>query len=115
MVSFAVDARVESASAHEKQAVECRMITSPRPRIRSALLLATALLAASRLAPPTRAASGIDGLWDASVVANGVEIPFRFEIATNGREAQGFFFEGDRKIGSTSRPLSRGGPHPQYS
>ena len=70
------------------------MLTSPRARIRSALLLATVLLAASRLAPPTRAASGIDGLWDASVVANGVEIPFRFEIATNGSRGAGIFLRG---------------------
>jgi thiol-disulfide isomerase/thioredoxin len=84
------------------------MLTLPRIRVRSALLLAAALLAAPRLAPPTQAASRIDGLWDASVVANGVEIPFRFEIATNGAEAQGFFFEGDRKIGSTSGHFADG-------
>jgi thiol-disulfide isomerase/thioredoxin len=36
------------------------------------------------------------------VVANKVEVPFRFEIAQNGAQVQGFFFEGDRKIGSTS-------------
>jgi hypothetical protein len=29
-------------------------------------------------------------------------VPFRFEIAGSGAEIQGFFFEGDRKIGSTS-------------
>ena len=30
------------------------------------------------------------------------EIPFRLEIAQNGAQVQGFFFEGDRKVGSTS-------------
>ena len=54
------------------------------------------------LLPPAQAAESIDGLWDAVVVASGVDIPFRFEIAVKGREAQGFFFEGDRKIGSTA-------------
>jgi thiol-disulfide isomerase/thioredoxin len=49
-----------------------------------------------------RAQPPIDGLWDAVVVAAGAEVPFRFEIATKGTDAQGFFFEGDRKIGSTS-------------
>jgi thiol-disulfide isomerase/thioredoxin len=65
------------------------------------LFLVVALVVAAGPAPATKAAS-IDGLWNATVTAGGVEIPFRFEIATNGTEAQGFFFEGDRKVGSTS-------------
>lgn len=44
----------------------------------------------------------VNGLWDAVVVVNKAEVPFRFEIAQSGNRAQGFFFEGDRKIGSTS-------------
>jgi thiol-disulfide isomerase/thioredoxin len=70
--------------------------------LRKGLLPVVALLVAAHLAPAPRAASGIDGLWEATVVAGGVEIPFRFEIATNGTDAQGFFFEGDQKVGSTS-------------
>src|SRR5690349_15832509 len=56
---------------------------------------------------PMRAAS-IDGLWDATIVSGGTEIPFRFEIATKGGDAQGFFFEGDRKIGSTAGTFAGG-------
>src|SRR6266852_8584633 len=78
------------------------MLISTRRHVRTGLLLAAVLLAAAPLAQPARAASGIDGLWEAIVVANGVDVPFRFEIATNGADAQGFFFEGDRKVGSTS-------------
>src|SRR5436190_1057659 len=58
-------------------------------------------------ANPT-AASKIDGLWDAVIVSGGgqnspgFEVPFRFEIATSGAKAEGFFFEGDRKVGSSS-------------
>ena len=59
-------------------------------------VLAAALLVAS----PVYAQ--VNGLWDAIVVSNGTEIPFRFEIAVNGAEAQGFFYEGDRKVGSSS-------------
>jgi len=45
----------------------------------------------------------IDGLWDASVIVAGpAEIPFRFEISSSNGQVQGFFFEGDKKIGSTS-------------
>jgi thiol-disulfide isomerase/thioredoxin len=52
--------------------------------------------------------SNIAGLWDAEIVANQFEIPFRFEIAQNGNQVQGFFFEGDRKIGSSSGSFSGG-------
>src|SRR6266542_22148 len=65
----------------------------------AALLVAFSLLPLGRSAD---AASSVDGLWDAVVVANGVEIPFRFEIASRASEIEGFFFEGDRKVGSSS-------------
>ena len=71
-------------------------------RVRQGLLAVGVMLVASHSAPPASAASRIDGLWDAIVVANGTDVPFRFEITTNGTEAQGFFFEGDRRVGSTS-------------
>ena len=69
------------------------------------LCLAALLLASPALgqgaSPPS-----IDGLWDAVVTAGAADasfaVPFRFEIATKGATAEGFFFEGDRKIGSTS-------------
>ena len=71
------------------------------------LLLAAAFLAApvltsSAFAQTRSSPSRIDGLWDATVVASDAAVPFRFEIATKGSGAQGFFFEGDRKVGSTS-------------
>src|SRR6476659_8524277 len=84
------------------------MPISLRTHGRTGLFLAAAWLAAARLAQPAHAAAGVDGLWDAIVVANGVEIPFRFEIATKGESAQGFFFEGDRKVGSTSGRFADG-------
>ena len=65
-------------------------------------LLAAALLVAS----PVYAQ--VNGLWDALVVSNGAEIPFRFEISVNGADAQGFFFEGDRKVGSSSGRFADG-------
>lgn len=46
--------------------------------------------------------SRIVGRWDAMVVVNSVEVPFRFEIAQNDRDVVGFFFEGNRKVASTS-------------
>jgi len=53
-------------------------------------------------------AQGIDGRWDAAVLANGVAVPFRFEIVTTGSNATGFFFDGTRRIGSTSGQFNRG-------
>ena len=74
------------------------------------LIAAAALVLASSTAVPARAQApaGINGLWDAVVVAGGAEVPFRFEIATRGAQAEGFFFEGDRKIGSTSGSFANG-------
>jgi thiol-disulfide isomerase/thioredoxin len=60
------------------------------------------------------AAASIDGLWDAVVAAGQTQVPFRFEIATKGGEAQGFFFEGDRKIGSTSGVFTDGSLKLEY-
>jgi peroxiredoxin len=69
------------------------------------ILLASLLLLA---AVPIASAPKITGLWDAVVVVNQVEIPFRFEIAQTGAQVRGFFFDGDRKIGSTSGSFENG-------
>jgi len=73
--------------------------------LHAALLVTVAALA---IPAATRAQSSVDGLWDAVVIAAGTNVPFRFEIATKGSEAQGFFFEGDRKVGSTSGSFADG-------
>jgi thiol-disulfide isomerase/thioredoxin len=61
-------------------------------------------------APPAvaQAQTSLNGLWDAVVITNGVEIPFRYEIALRGTQAQGFFFEGDQRIGSSSGSYTDG-------
>ena len=71
-----------------------------------ALVLATILAGCS--IPTMAEPVSIAGLWDAVIVANDVEVPFRFEIASNGPTASGSFFEGDRKIGSTSGSYADG-------
>jgi thiol-disulfide isomerase/thioredoxin len=47
-------------------------------------------------------AAQIAGEWNATVTVGSAEIPFRFEISAKGTELQGFFFEGEKKIGSSS-------------
>ena len=69
----------------------------------AALLVAPAFIASAAAQPAV-----INGLWEATIAASGTEIPFRFEIAAKGADAQGFFFEGDRKIGSTSGRFADG-------
>jgi thiol-disulfide isomerase/thioredoxin len=72
------------------------------------LLVALPVTLAPQVAAPGVAAKRIAGLWDAVVIADQTEIPFRFEIAQNGAQVQGFFFEGDRKIGATSSSFENG-------
>jgi thiol-disulfide isomerase/thioredoxin len=54
------------------------------------------------------AGSAPAGLWDAAVVVNGLEIPFRFEIARNGSAVSGWFFNGDEKVLSTGGTFENG-------
>lgn len=48
------------------------------------------------------------GLWDATVTVNGLDIPFRFEIAGKGADVKGSFFDGDRKVTSTRGTFENG-------
>jgi thiol-disulfide isomerase/thioredoxin len=67
-----------------------------------AVLLLTPALRAQ--APP----QSLAGLWDAAVVVNGLEIPFRFEIAGSGSAVSGSFFNGDEKVTSTGGKFDSG-------
>jgi thiol-disulfide isomerase/thioredoxin len=58
--------------------------------------------------------TSISGLWDAAVVVNKVEVPFRFEIEKKGNHVQGFFFDGERKVGSTSGSFENGSLKLEY-
>lgn len=73
--------------------------------MRKVLLLAVLVLV---MALPSIAAPGVAGLWDAVLVVNQEQIPFRFEVEQSGNQVQGFFFEGDRKVGSTSGSFEDG-------
>jgi thiol-disulfide isomerase/thioredoxin len=61
------------------------------------ILTAAALLFAS-----LTGAQSLTGLWDATVKVNGLEVPFRFEIAADGPKITGTFFNGDAKFISSS-------------
>ena len=69
------------------------------------LVVVVVLLAALPTAAQT---SSPAGLWDAAVVVNGLEIPFRFEIAGAGAAVKGWFFNGDEKVESTGGTFENG-------
>ena len=52
-----------------------------------------------------RQTADINGTWNATIVSGGAPIPFRLDLASDGHQARGFFFDGDRKIPSTSGKL----------
>src|SRR5262249_40994996 len=56
----------------------------------------------------TAGAQSLAGLWDATVVANGVTIPFQMELAIEGSNLKGSFFNGDEKVTSTRGRLENG-------
>jgi peroxiredoxin len=65
----------------------------------SALLLALPLQPAVAAAPVT--ASGVSGLWDATVQVGALQVPFKFGIDASGAHAAGWFFNGEEQVGST--------------
>ena len=73
--------------------------------IRFFAFLGLTLLAASLSATAER----VDGLWDASIEVNGVEVPFRLEISTGGTDASSYFFNGNEKVNPSTRGSFRDG------
>lgn len=67
-------------------------------------LIGAVLLAAGVAACGVAATDPVElaGEWDARVVANGVEVPFRFEVTDEGGAVTGSFFNGERRVSSTS-------------
>jgi len=77
--------------------------------MRRLLTLVFALaLAAPALTRAQAPSQSLSGLWDAAVVVNGLEIPFRFEIAGTGASISGSFFNGDEKVTSTGGKFENG-------
>lgn len=60
------------------------------------------------LGPSIESAQSLNGTWDATVIVNNLPIPFRFEIAQQGPNVKGSFFNGDEKVTSTSGQFKDG-------
>ena len=70
--------------------------TLARPTLVWTMLVIAPVFAADEVSAPS-----LVGRWHATVVVNGVEIPFEFEIAKRSGGLAGSFFNGDRRITST--------------
>jgi len=68
-------------------------------RVAAAFLMSVVVSAAGADGP------SLAGRWDAVVVANGVDVPFPFEIVTDASGVKGSFFNGERRITSTAGRL----------
>jgi peroxiredoxin len=77
--------------------------------MRTKLSIALVAVLLALLTFPARAgAQALNGLWDATIVVNGVEIPFRMELTGSGSDVKGSFFNGDEKTTSTTGQLQNG-------
>jgi hypothetical protein len=65
-------------------------------------------IAALRAIAPAAFAQSVAGLWDATLTLNQVQIPFRIELAGDGLNIKGWFFNGDEKVISTAGKLENG-------
>jgi thiol-disulfide isomerase/thioredoxin len=72
-------------------------------------ILAIAGAAALSVGPAQAQPPALNGRWDATVVVNGVEIPFLFEIDTRNGAPSAAFFNGERRIRSTSSQVKENG------
>lgn len=57
---------------------------------------------------PLAMAQDLAGVWDATINFDGVEIPFRMGFSGDGTKLQGWFFNGDDKVLSTSGTYQNG-------
>ncbi len=72
-------------------------------------LVAAAIAAAAWTIQPAAAQTpSIGGMWDATVTAGGVEVPFRMQIAASGASITGTFFNGDEKMSSSAGTFDHG-------
>ncbi len=70
----------------------------------AALLLAIAPAALAQSNTP----QSLTGLWDATITFNGQDIPFRLQIAGDGSNVQGWFFNGNEKEISNAGSFQNG-------
>ena len=63
----------------------------------------------------TLSAQSLTGLWDATIVANGVTVPFHLELASDGPRVQAWFFNAGDRNPSTSGTFENGTVRIQFA
>lgn len=76
--------------------------------MKTKIFVVLALALAVLSLPVGAAGQSLAGLWDATIVVNGVDIPFRMEFAGSGAAVKGSFFNGDEKVTSTTGSFENG-------
>jgi peroxiredoxin len=77
------------------------------PHLRHTILTTVLFSALSSLAAVAADQTPV-GVWDATVVVNGLEVPFRFEVSGTAPALKGAFFDGDLKLPSTGGSYENG-------
>jgi hypothetical protein len=77
-------------------------------KIKEIPMKSTSLCALIFALAPVALAQSVAGLWQATLTTREAEVPFRLEIAGTGSNVQGWFFNGDQKVRSTSGRLENG-------
>jgi thiol-disulfide isomerase/thioredoxin len=72
------------------------------------------LLAGLLVSLPAAWAQAIVGRWDATIVVNKVEIPFRMEFAGLAGDLKGWFFNGDEKVMSSAGRVEKTSVSPSF-
>jgi thiol-disulfide isomerase/thioredoxin len=54
------------------------------------------------MAQSTNAPDAVDGRWDASLISNGIVIPFRLDISGSGQSVRGTFYDGFKPYDATT-------------
>jgi thiol-disulfide isomerase/thioredoxin len=77
-------------------------------RAKSRFRPGTAVLLALFAFAPLAGAQSVAGLWEGTVVVDGLTIPFRIEITGGGSQVKGAFLNGNQKVTSTSGQSDHG-------
>src|ERR1700730_18232376 len=60
------------------------------------------------LGAPSAGAQSLTGLWDATVIVDNLDVPFRMELSGTGADVKGAFFNGDERVTSSTGQLENG-------
>jgi peroxiredoxin len=60
------------------------------------------------LAASSAGAQSLTGIWDATVIVDNLDVPFRMELSGSGADVKGAFFNGDERVTSSTGQFDNG-------